>query len=178
MSEAETASSANGDKPLDTIWRVPDALWERVSRALAVYDPLAKTGRTRIDQRLAMDALIYRIRTAASGTTCLPSSAGDERLPHLPALGGQGHLRRPVGVATYRVRGVGRCGLAVAGHRWLPGKGARREKGALATPRSASGATPPTGGRRGSRSPGAPWALSRAEAVRLQSASPGRISMT
>ncbi len=48
---------------LDTIWRVPDALWERMSKVLAVYDPPQATGRPRIDQRLAMDALIYRLRT-------------------------------------------------------------------------------------------------------------------
>jgi len=46
---------------LDTIWRAPDALWERMSKVLAVYDPPAKTGRPRIDQHLAMDALVYRI---------------------------------------------------------------------------------------------------------------------
>jgi len=48
---------------LETIWRVPDGLWERMSRILAVYDPPARVGRPRMDQRLAMDGLIYRLRT-------------------------------------------------------------------------------------------------------------------
>jgi Transposase and inactivated derivatives len=54
--------NSRGDD-LETIWRVPDALWERMSKVLAVYDPPARVGRPRIDQRRAMDALIYRIRT-------------------------------------------------------------------------------------------------------------------
>lgn len=55
--------SKSNNAELGTIWRVPDALWETISKVLAVYDPPAKTGRPRMDQRLAMDALIYRLRT-------------------------------------------------------------------------------------------------------------------
>ena len=51
------------DDYLDTIWRVPDGLWERMSKVLAVYDPPAPTGRPRIDQRTALNAIIFRIRT-------------------------------------------------------------------------------------------------------------------
>lgn len=57
------------DEELDTIWRVPDALWERMSKVLAVYDPPAKTGRPRIDQRTALNAIIYRIRTGCQFTS-------------------------------------------------------------------------------------------------------------
>lgn len=55
-------SRKNSDD-LDTIWQVPDALWERMSKVLAVYDPAPKMGRPRMDQRLAMNAIIYRLRT-------------------------------------------------------------------------------------------------------------------
>ena len=55
--------SKNNSDDLDTIWQVPSALWERMSKVLAVYDPPAKTGRPRMDQRIAMNAIIYRLRT-------------------------------------------------------------------------------------------------------------------
>jgi len=50
-------------KPLPTIWNVPDPLWELIKKVLAVYDPPAKTGRKRADERLAFDGVIYRMRT-------------------------------------------------------------------------------------------------------------------
>lgn len=57
------ANTRTNKEDLDTIWRVPDALWEKMSKVLSVYDTPAKVGRPRINQRLAMDALIYRLRT-------------------------------------------------------------------------------------------------------------------
>ena len=48
---------------LETIWRVPDALWERMDKVLTVYDPPAETGRPRVDQRIALNGIIYRLRT-------------------------------------------------------------------------------------------------------------------
>lgn len=40
-------------KPLETIWRVPDALWNKLSAILAEHDPPKPTGRKRIDARAA-----------------------------------------------------------------------------------------------------------------------------
>lgn len=62
---------------LDTIWRVPDALWETISKVLAVYDPPAKTGRPRIDQRRALNGLIFRMRTGCQWNH-LPKEFGDD----------------------------------------------------------------------------------------------------
>jgi len=48
---------------LPPIWRVPDELWAMVAPLLAEYDPPAPTGRKRIDQREALNAIIFRLRT-------------------------------------------------------------------------------------------------------------------
>jgi putative transposase len=50
-------------KPLATIWRVPDELWEIIEPILEVHDPPKSTARPRIDQRQALDAIIFRMRS-------------------------------------------------------------------------------------------------------------------
>lgn len=62
---------------LDTIWHVPDALWEAVSKVLTVYDPPAKTGRPRVDQRRALNGIIFRMRTGCQWNQ-LPKEFGDD----------------------------------------------------------------------------------------------------
>ena len=46
------------DKPLPTLWRVPDDLWYSIEPILHDLAPPAKTGRPRIDPRAALDAMI------------------------------------------------------------------------------------------------------------------------
>ena len=48
-------------KPLPTIWRVPDELWEIIEPILTERDPPKSTARPRVDQRAALDAIIFRI---------------------------------------------------------------------------------------------------------------------
>lgn len=50
-------------KPLATICRVPDELWEIIEPILKEHDPPKSTGRPRIDQRQALDAIIFRMRS-------------------------------------------------------------------------------------------------------------------
>lgn len=50
-------------KPLPTIWHVPDELWEKIEPILKEHDPPKSTGRSRIDQRAALDAIIFRLRS-------------------------------------------------------------------------------------------------------------------
>ncbi len=38
------------EKPLPTIWRVPDGLWERIEPILKEHDPPKKTGHPRVYQ--------------------------------------------------------------------------------------------------------------------------------
>ena len=61
--EAKPGLETHKTKPLPTIWNVPDPLWALIEKVLAVYDPPAKTGRKRADERLAFDGVIYRMRT-------------------------------------------------------------------------------------------------------------------
>jgi len=62
---------------LDTIWRVSDPLWETVKKVLVVYDPPATTGRPRVDQRKALDGIIFRMRTGCQWNQ-LPKEFGDD----------------------------------------------------------------------------------------------------
>lgn len=50
-------------EPLATIWRVDDVLWGEVEQVLAEFDPPARFGPDRIDQRKALDGVIYRMRS-------------------------------------------------------------------------------------------------------------------
>ena len=68
-------------KALPTIWNVPDPLWELIAKVLAVYDPPAKTGRKRSDERLAFDGVIYRMRTGCQWNH-LPKDFGDDSSVH------------------------------------------------------------------------------------------------
>lgn len=64
-----------------TIWRCPDALWERVALVLDELDPPAPTGRKRIDQRKALDGMIYQLRTGCQWNA-LPREFGDDSSVH------------------------------------------------------------------------------------------------
>ncbi len=55
-----STQQAQQNKPLPTIWRVPDELWHNIQPILDQLDPPAKTGRPRIDPRAALDGMIYR----------------------------------------------------------------------------------------------------------------------
>jgi transposase len=64
-------------KPLPTIWNVPDPLWETMQQVLAVYDPPKPTGRKRMDQRKALDGILFRMRTGCQWNH-LPKAFGDD----------------------------------------------------------------------------------------------------
>lgn len=69
-------------KHLPTIWRVPDDLWEKVIQPLLMeLDPPAKTGRKRIDQRQALDGIIYQAR-AGCQWEALPREFGPRSSVH------------------------------------------------------------------------------------------------
>jgi putative transposase len=67
--------------PLPTIWRVSDDLWEKVEVVLAEHDPGKPIGRKRIDQRRALDGIIYRLRSGVQWNQ-LPRGFGDDSSVH------------------------------------------------------------------------------------------------
>lgn len=68
-------------KPLPTIWRVPDELWARFQAVLDERDPPAPTGRKRIDQRAALNGIVYHLRTGCQWNA-LPKEFGDDSSVH------------------------------------------------------------------------------------------------
>ena len=66
---------------LPTIWEVPDELWNHIQALLTQYDPPCKTGRKRIDARLALNGIIYRARTGCQWNQ-LPKEFGDDASIH------------------------------------------------------------------------------------------------
>lgn len=56
------SENSTQEKPLPTIWGVPDELWEIIEPILEEHDPPRSTGQPRIDQREALDAIISRMR--------------------------------------------------------------------------------------------------------------------
>ena len=69
------------EKPLPTIWRVPDELWEKVEPILAEHDPPKKTGRPRVDQRAVLDTIIFRLRTGCQWNR-MPKEFPDDSTVH------------------------------------------------------------------------------------------------
>lgn len=66
---------------LETIWEVPDALWEKLRPILDEAYPPAKTGRKRIDFRKAINGIIFRLRSGCQWNH-LPKIFGDDSSVH------------------------------------------------------------------------------------------------
>ncbi len=74
-------SKARHRDPLPTIWRVPDELWVLITPVLAELDPPKREGRKRIDQRAALDAIIFRLRSGCQWNQ-LPKEFPDDSSVH------------------------------------------------------------------------------------------------
>ena len=68
-------------EPLPTIWRVDGGLWAKAEAVLAEFDPPAKFGPERIDQRKALDGVIHRMRSGVQWNH-LPEEFGDDASVH------------------------------------------------------------------------------------------------
>ncbi len=95
------------EKPLPTIWRVPDELWEKIESILSEHDPPKKTGHLRAHRRGALDLSSSGSAPTASETACLRSSRRLDRAPRLPAVGGAGGLGPDLGGPGGGMRGAG-----------------------------------------------------------------------
>ena len=67
--------------PLATIWRVDDTLWAQAEKVLEEHDPPARFGPERIDQRKALDGVIYRMRSGVQWNH-LHAEFGDDASVH------------------------------------------------------------------------------------------------
>lgn len=69
-------------EPLPTIWKCPDELWDNfVLPILHELDPEPHTGRPRIDQRRALDGIIFQMRSGCQWNH-LPREFGDDASIH------------------------------------------------------------------------------------------------
>ena len=67
--------------PLETIWEIPDAAWERLENILLERYPPAATGRPRSDWRRAINGIIFHLRTGCQWNR-LPKVYGDDSTVH------------------------------------------------------------------------------------------------
>lgn len=69
-------------EPLPTIWKTPDELWDNVIvPVLRELDPEPRVGRPRVDQRRALDGIIYQMRSGVQWNH-LPTEFGDDASVH------------------------------------------------------------------------------------------------
>jgi putative transposase len=73
--------TTESEKPLGTIWTVPDELWGRIEPILNEKDPPNRLGRKRVSGRLVLDTLIYRMRTGCQWNH-LPDTLADDSSAH------------------------------------------------------------------------------------------------
>lgn len=62
-------------QPVDDKWRLPDELWPQIQAVLPPPKPKPKGGRPPMDDRLALDAIFYVMRTGCQWKA-LPRSLG------------------------------------------------------------------------------------------------------
>jgi putative transposase len=75
------SGTTNQSNEVPTIWRVPDELWTKIKPLLAELDPPKARGRKRIDQRAALDAVIFRLRSGCQWNH-LPKDLPDDSSVH------------------------------------------------------------------------------------------------
>ena len=68
---------------LETIWEVPDELWERIEPIILEEDPPKARGRKRSDPRQMLNGIIFRLRSG-----CLHRWVRDGRLDPVDGEGG------------------------------------------------------------------------------------------
>ena len=67
--------------PLETIWEIPDACWERLEPILRERYPPKRRGRPRADLRRVLDGAIFRLRSGVQWNF-LPKTFGDDSTVH------------------------------------------------------------------------------------------------
>ena len=109
---------------LETIWEVPDELWERIEPIILEEDPPKARGRKRSDPRQMLNGIIFRLRSGVPMEPIAERAWGRQHhSSHLSTVGGDGRLAPNVGSPGGGVRRVGWRGLGMAGGRRSHGQG-------------------------------------------------------
>ncbi len=66
---------------LETIWEVPDDLWEEIEPIILEIDPPKHTGRKRVNPKQMLNGIIYRMRSGCQWNR-LPKELGDDSTIH------------------------------------------------------------------------------------------------
>ena len=109
---------------LETIWEVPDELWERVEPIILEEDPPKARGRKRAGPTADAQRIIFRLRSGCQWNR-LPKELGDDSTIHrtFQRWVGDGCLAPNVGSPCGGVRRVGWRGLGMAVGRRSDGQG-------------------------------------------------------
>ncbi len=67
--------------PIENIWEISDDLWEKIEPVLLTADPPKATGRKRVDQRLMLNGVVYKMRSGCQWNN-LPKELGDDSTIH------------------------------------------------------------------------------------------------
>ena len=73
--------NAHAHMPHTQLTHVSDEAWEAVEPLLQKYDPPRRLGRKRIDQRQALDAIVYRLQSGCRWNN-LPKEYPDDSSVH------------------------------------------------------------------------------------------------
>ena len=69
------------EKPLPTIWEIPDDLWLEIERILRDSDPPKRTGRKRAQPRPILNGILFRLRSGCQWNQ-IPRQFGDDSTVH------------------------------------------------------------------------------------------------
>ena len=108
---------------LETIWEVPDELWERIEPIILEEDPPKARGRKRSDPRQMLNGIIFRLRSGCQWNRAERAWGRQHHSSHLSTVGRDGRLAPNVGSPGGGVRRVGWRGLGMAGGRRSHGQG-------------------------------------------------------
>jgi putative transposase len=78
---ARTKRRRKPRRPLDTIWEVPDPLWQRIEPILREFWPKKPTGRRVADRRRILNGILFRMRSGCQWDQ-LPRRFGPKSTVH------------------------------------------------------------------------------------------------
>ena len=67
--------------PFENLWEISDGLWAKIQPVLLTADPPKATGRKRVDQRLLLNGIVYKMRSGCQWNR-LPKELGDDSTVH------------------------------------------------------------------------------------------------